>query len=520
MSDHPARIPPPKDTDRTPVQPSDSVLALIMADQQERWGRGERPFVETYFEKWPMMRADEDKALDLIYHEHLLREQCGEAPDPAEYQARFPQWGEALRLLFEVHQAMPPAGPDLSQEGRPCCVLAVVRGPHRGHRVEVREHTTMLVGRGPLAQLRLADDPHVSKVHLLLEINPPCGYLRDLGSRNGTFVNGEKERVRERCLRHGDVVAVGQTHLCFTVEGAAAAATLGSGSTTAPPAAPAGRTDPPPAPGYEIVRPLDRAGPGAVYLARRQGTGQLVDLRLIVPDPPVSEATMRRLVREVSVLGQLDHPRIVRCDEMGLDGGRLFFAMEHVETVPLEDVLAGRTETDPVRVCCALLCQVLEGLAYAHGRNLVHGDVQPASILVSRSGAEPQARLADFGLARMAAAAGLLGLTHGGQSPETYAFLAPEQVLDARYATPAADVYGAGATLYRLIANRYPHKFGGDKDPLLAVLEDPPEPLRVPCPGVSRALADVVERALARDPRLRFATAAAMRQALLPHAGP
>jgi serine/threonine-protein kinase len=516
-------MPPPRDTDRTPVQPSDSVLALIMADQQERWGRGERPLVETYFEKWPMMRADEDKALDLIYHEHLLREQQGEAPDPAEYQQRFPQWAEALRLLFEVHRAMPPTGPDPAREGGPCCTLTVVRGPHKGTRVEVREHTTILVGRGSLAQLRLADDPHVSKIHLLLELNPPRCYLRDLGSRNGTFVNGEKERTRERSLRHGDVVAVGQTQFCLTIEGDAATATLGPGSTAAEssvPAPPAGRAEPPPVPGYDIVRPLGRGSLGAIYFARRQATGQPVALRVIVPEPAASEAALRRLLREVSVLAQLDHPHIVRCHEMGLADGRLFFAMEHVGVVPLDDVLAGRDEADRVRECCVLLCQVLEGLAYAHGRNLVHGDVKPAIVLVSRSGTGPQARLADFGVARMVAAAGLLGCTHEGRSPETYAFLAPEQVLDARDVTPAADVYGAGATLYRLIANAYPHKFGGDKEPLLAVLEDPPVPLRVPCPGVSRALADVVERALARDPRLRFPTAEAMRQALLPHAGP
>jgi serine/threonine-protein kinase len=110
-------------------------------------------------------------------------------------------------------------------------------------------------------------------------------------------------------------------------------------------------------------------------------------------------------------------------------------------------------------------------------------------------------------------------VTHEGQALGTYAFMAPEQVLDARLATPAVDIYAAGATLYSLIAGAYPHDFAGKMDPLLVVLESPPVLLRTRCPAVARELADVVERALARDPAERFATAEAMRQALLTHAG-
>jgi serine/threonine-protein kinase len=503
----------PAEGDRTPVQPSNSVLALLLADQQERWGRGERVLVESYLDKWPMFRTDEDKALDLIYHEFLLREQNGDAPTPAEYERRFPQWAEALRLLFEVHQVMPPTETPAADAGA-SCVLSVIKGPHRGTRLEIDQHSTVLVGRGSVAQLRLVDDVHASRHHFLLELNPPRCYLRDLGSRNGTYVNGEK--VRECLLKDGDVIGAGQTHIRFGADAAHEASTVGGSARTPAPGKVVTGLALPPVPGYEILRLLGQGGMGAVYLARRQATGQQVALKVLVPDSSTGEAQLRRFLREISVLSQLDHPRIVRFHEMGLAAGQVFFAMDYVPTVPFEDLLAQQPEPVRLRTCCELVCEVLDGLAYAHARNFVHRDIKPANMLVSREGKQLQARLADFGLAKNFSSSGLSGLTHEGQALGTYAFMAPEQVLEARNATPAMDIYGVGATLYRLIANAFPHDFAGKLDPLLVVLEVPPVPIRSRCPTVPRELAAVVEQALARDPGQRFATAEAMRQALMP----
>jgi serine/threonine-protein kinase len=515
MSDLPPRPPASRETDFNPAQADQSVLPLLMVDQQERWSRGERVLVESYLEKWPLVRADQERALDLIYHEFLLREQRGEAPDPAEYGRRFPHWAEPLRLLFEVHRAMPPTAAGAAPEDlRPRCTLTVVKGPHRGQRLDADRHRTVLVGRGSLAELRLADDAHVSRHHCLLELNPPRCYLRDLGSRNGTYVNAEK--ITERFLQDGDMVAVGQTQLHFAVEGGRNTPTLAAtGTAPAAPRAPAALL---PVPGYDVVRLLGQGGMGAVYLARRQATGEQVALKVIVPESAANETTLRRFLREINVLSQLHHPRIVRLHDMGVAAGQVFFAMEYVEAVPLEDDLAARPAEERTRLACALVCQALEGLAHAHERSFVHRDIKPSNLLVSRRGDDWQAKLGDFGLAKNFASAGLSGVTYEGQALGTYAFMAPEQVLDARQATPAVDIYAAGATLYRLIAGAYAHDFERKVDPLLVVLESPPVPLRGRCPAVSRALAEVVERALAHDPGQRFGTAEAMLQALLPHA--
>src|SRR5690349_6340783 len=89
--------------------------------------------------------------------------------------------------------------------------LEVLSGPRQGARFEFDRHETFLVGRAPDVSLQLLEDAHFSRYHFLLEFNPPNCYLRDLGSSNGTFVNGEK--VAERHLRNGDVISGGRTRI-------------------------------------------------------------------------------------------------------------------------------------------------------------------------------------------------------------------------------------------------------------------------------------------------------------------
>jgi hypothetical protein len=216
MSDLPQPAPDPAEPSTARPETDESLLPLLLADQEERWRRGERVQAESYLAQWPVLRADEERALDLIYQEVLLREEAGEAPALAEYQERFPHWAEALQLLFEVHRAVPPAGaPQAGAAGRVRCAVTVVQGPHRGSRLELDGPATVLVGRGSRVQVRLDEDAHISRNHFRLEVDPPRCHLHDLGSRNGTFVNGR--RVRDCPLHDGDLIAAGQTQLRFSV---------------------------------------------------------------------------------------------------------------------------------------------------------------------------------------------------------------------------------------------------------------------------------------------------------------
>jgi serine/threonine-protein kinase len=353
--------------------------------------------------------------------------------------------------------------------------------------------------------------------------------LRDLQSSNGTFVNGR--RVMDCFLSDGDVISGGQTRIVFSrvieptsaQDGTTITATPSvekNGLTTSPAEPKKAEVSPPrlPPPGFEILRTVGEHGMGIVYLARRRSTGQEVALKVILPESAADPAAQSRFLREVSVLSRLDHPRIVRFHEIGLAHGQFYFAMEYIPTINLMDLFGELEIASRVRLACGLVCQALEGLEHAHSLGFVHRDVKPSNLLVSRQGSKVWAKVADFGLAKSFEQAGFSGLTRSDQVVGTLAFMAPEQALAARYARPSVDIYASGATLYYLLSGRVPHEFVRGRDPLVAIREDEPVPLECRCDDLPAGLAEVVHRALAKEPPGRFPTAKALHRALRPFA--
>jgi eukaryotic-like serine/threonine-protein kinase len=225
---------------------------------------------------------------------------------------------------------------------------------------------------------------------------------------------------------------------------------------------------------------------------------------------------MALFLREVSVLSRLDHTRIVRFHEMGIAQGQFYFAMEYVPTVDYRSILGSHPDRDRIRVACALMRHVLAGLGHAHERGFVHRDIKPSNLLVGREGTKLTVKLADFGLAKSFENAGFSGMTRDGATMGTLSYMAPEQVIDARRATPSVDIYSVGAALYSLVANRPPHDLKQINEQILAILEKVPVPLDELNPAVPRELALVVSRALALDPVERYASAAELKEALRP----
>jgi serine/threonine protein kinase len=148
--------------------------------------------------------------------------------------------------------------------------------------------------------------------------------------------------------------------------------------------------------------------------------------------------------------------------------------------------------------------------------SIVHRDIKPENVLLCRKGRKLNAKLADFGLAKNYAYAGLSEISRLGDIRGTIAYLAPELVIDCRQARPAGDIYAVGATLYRYLTNEFPFDFG-DRNKLAVVLEDDPVPISQRAPQVPAAVAEIVHRALAKDPAARFASAQTMLAALEPH---
>jgi serine/threonine-protein kinase len=162
------------------------------------------------------------------------------------------------------------------------------------------------------------------------------------------------------------------------------------------------------------------------------------------------------------------------------------------------------------------MCQVLEALEYAHAKGFVHRDIKPANMLVAEAADGEVVKLADFGLARVYQASQLSGLTVVSDISGTPAFMPPEQITHYREAKPPADQYSSAATLYHLLTNQ--HLFDKPRHPLqqlAMILQEKPVPILERRPDLPAGLANVIHRALAREPEERFPEIRALRQALL-----
>jgi serine/threonine-protein kinase len=253
-----------------------------------------------------------------------------------------------------------------------------------------------------------------------------------------------------------------------------------------------------------------------VHLVVRQASGTLLALKTIAPAVLGTAEQVERFLREANILRQLDHPNIVRFQEMGTAAGQFYFAMEFVRGSDARQLLR-RHSPLPVGRAVRLVCQMLEALAYAHAKGFVHRDVKPSNVLVTSGSSGELARLVDFGLARVYQASALSGLTLEGAVGGTMGFMPPEQILSFRDARPAADQYAAAATLYNLLTGRHVHDLPAAFDQQVQmILHDEPVPLLSRRPDLLRELAAVIHRALAQEPEKRFVDVTALRQALLP----
>jgi serine/threonine protein kinase len=399
--------------------------------------------------------------------------------------------------------------------------LVVTAGPIRGRRVDFSEHDTFLFGRAPDCHARLAaSDTSASRHHFLLEVNPPEARLRDLGSLNGTHVNGVRHGGRRAGespeeaaarggalvdLRHGDEIRVGATVIRVEVSAPAS-------RSAPPPALPApegeggdmgaapGRTVGP----YEIERELGRGGMGAVYLAHPRGGGTRVALKVMLPRMVVDEGAQEIFIREIEVTRALRHPNIVGLLDFGRHDGRFYFALEYCAGGSVEGLRQRQGGRVPLPSGLRIAVDSLEGLAAAHEAGFVHRDLKPDNVLLAEDGT---ARLADFGLAKSFQQAGLSGMTTTGTVAGTFQFMPREQLTSYRQVRPTSDVWSMAATIYYLLTGEYARDFDARADPLAVILRGGVVPLRQRDPSLPPDLAAVIDHALDDDPARRFATA-------------
>lgn len=445
--------------------------------------------------------------------------------------------------------------------------LTVTAGPHKGRVFTFSGHDTFIVGRSQKTHFSLpAKDGYFSRFHFMVEINPPLCRLVDMESRNGTRVNGEKVATAD--LKDGDCIQAGRTIIQVALEGAPAPVAvppvqLKAGSNKPAPLTPApaavtaprektadqsatarscracdggelladgeksalqflcaecrqqAQTCPQPIKGFRFVRELGKGGMGVVHLVLRETDGAALALKSLVAAVTPSQEDTARFLREAEILRELDHPHIVAFRDMGESNNRFFFAMDYVRGTDAARLLKQQGPL-PVARAVGLTCQLLDALAYAHGKKFVHRDIKPANVLIAEQAGKDHLSLADFGLARTYQASTISGLTVTGSTAGTPEFMPPEQILSFRNVAPPTDQYAAAGVLYMLLTGKFIFDFPAKVHlKLLMIMQSNPVPIQSRRADLPPALAEAIHRGLAREPADRFADVQAFRKELL-----
>lgn len=252
---------------------------------------------------------------------------------------------------------------------------------------------------------------------------------------------------------------------------------------------------------FARVRPLGEGGAGLVWLVEDRQLGRRVALKILSGGAghPVVEERFRR---EARTAASLRHENLVRVHDAGLHEGSMWIAMEAIEGGSMEDWL-NASDRDP-REIAGLLAKVADALQVVHDAGLVHRDVKPGNILVTDDGVP---KLTDFGLVHDIDAT---RLTRTGATLGTPVYMAPEQIAARSDSiSPRTDVHALGAVLYRALVGRPPHSADTAAEVFRRVTEEDPEPPTRIDGDIPRDLETIALVALSRDPRDRYASAAA-----------
>jgi hypothetical protein len=456
--------------------------------------------------------------------------------------------------------------------------LTVIGGSPAGREFSFSERTTCIAGRADDCDRRFVEEGSkiVSRHHCLFDINPPDVRVRDFGSLNGTFVNGEmigrreegqtpQQGARRVFLEHdlsdGDEVRVGDTVLRVGVFaeppkralrvcakcGRDVAAEVGErragefvcAACKRDPReilvrilrrAESGDRDLLAIRGYEVVKELGRGGRGAVFVARHAESGEIVALKVMLPAVAVEKRAKDEFLRETENTRALKHRNVVELRDAGCSQGTFFFTLELCDAGSVDQLMARRGGKVSVDEACWVVLQALDGLVYAHaaeipkvkladgsiatGRGLVHRDLKPHNLFMAGSGSQRVVKVGDFGLAKAFDQAGLSGHTLTGTVGGTVMFMPRQQLVNYKYATPEVDVWAMAATLYYMLTGAPPRHFPAGVDPIRVVLDTDAVPIRQRDRSIPQELASVIDSALVDKPQIGVKTAAELKRAI------
>lgn len=276
---------------------------------------------------------------------------------------------------------------------------------------------------------------------------------------------------------------------------------------------------------FVIEEKLGEGGMGAVYRARDLAGSQFVALKVLSDSLSRNPRAVKRFAKEARLLALARSPYVANLVEANTESDPCYLVSEFVEGGSLGDWMQA-DELLPFEVALALLADASRGLALAHDRGIVHRDIKPDNILLTRSGrdcldqwranktralrsavpGEVLAKLADFGIARTEYQTESLAMTAENSLLGTPLYMAPEQCMGSQV-DPRADVYSLGITLYRLLAGRTPFQADSNLQLMSMHANEAPPALRQFAPDVPEAATRVIEKCLAKNPDARYSHA-------------
>jgi eukaryotic-like serine/threonine-protein kinase len=254
--------------------------------------------------------------------------------------------------------------------------------------------------------------------------------------------------------------------------------------------------------GFRILRRLGSGAMADVYLADQSSLRRQVAVKVLKRHLATDQTYVKRFEREAQAAASLVHANIVQIYEVGYSGQSYYIAQEYVQGLNLRQWLE-RNGAPDLRLALVIMRQVAAALAKAGQQGIVHRDVKPENIMLTRTG---EVKVADFGLARVAQDGEQASLTEVGMTMGTPLYMSPEQV-EGRALDPRSDIYSFGVTCYQMLAGCSP--FSGDTALSIALqhLRKQPDPLENHRPDLPAALCRLVHRMLAKSPEHRFQSA-------------
>jgi len=259
---------------------------------------------------------------------------------------------------------------------------------------------------------------------------------------------------------------------------------------------------------YRLKRRIGRGGMGEVWVAYHAGLQRDVALKVLRPDHETDPIAVQRFEQEVAATSRLTHPNTVRIFDYGVtEDGIWYYAMELLEGVTLFELVRNEGAL-PIQRALPIAHQIARALAEAHARGIVHRDVKPENIFITRAGDEPDfAKILDFGIAKVYGDARGVTLTRTGAVFGTPAYISPEAAR-GQITSSRSDVYGLGAVLYYVLAGHPPFVSQNPTDVLMAHVSCPPPPLSaITTVAIPPDIDQFVLRCLEKAPEQRFADA-------------